>query len=88
MKSIFTKEYEAVLNRLISERKKRGITQQQIADYLGRPQSFVSKYERTERRLDVVEFIYVSQAIGISPAALLQELEETGGSPDASADAL
>jgi hypothetical protein len=41
---------------------------------LRRPQSFVSKYERGERRLDVVEFLDVAEAIGIDAEAFLARL--------------
>lgn len=41
---------------------------------LGRPQSFVAKYEGGERRLDVPEFIEVSEALGTDPLDILKEL--------------
>lgn len=49
-----------------------GITQVGLAERLGRPQSFVSKYERGERRLDVIELCEVCHALGIDPVAFLQ----------------
>jgi hypothetical protein len=42
---------------------------------IGRPQSFVSKYERGERRLDVVEFLEVAKVIGINPGQFLRRLD-------------
>jgi transcriptional regulator with XRE-family HTH domain len=86
LKSVFTKEYEALVRTLIEERKKRGLTQADIAHRLGRPQSFVSKYERGERRLDVVEFIYVAKTVGISAAALIRKLEDAQGSSSPTED--
>jgi transcriptional regulator with XRE-family HTH domain len=59
---------------LIEARAKRGLTQAQVAKKLGRPQSFVSKYEKAERRLDVVEFLEVADAIGVDPCQLLKAL--------------
>jgi transcriptional regulator with XRE-family HTH domain len=47
------------------------MTQAALAARLNRPQSFVSKYERGERRLDVVEFGEVARALGIDPLAFL-----------------
>jgi transcriptional regulator with XRE-family HTH domain len=41
---------------------------------LKRPQSFVSKFERGERRLDVLEFREVAQALGIDPIRFLRRL--------------
>jgi hypothetical protein len=47
-----------------------------LARRLGRPQSFVSKYERGERRLDVVEFLDVARAMKIDPIQVISDLEE------------
>ncbi len=57
LSSIFGEEYKTFLNYLIAERKQAGLTQQAVATGLNRPQSFVSKYENGERRLDVVEYL-------------------------------
>jgi transcriptional regulator with XRE-family HTH domain len=75
LKSVHTDEYQSFLDCLISARKSADITQQELAQRLGKPQSFVSKYENGERRLDVVEFLHIARAIGISPSDLLQEIE-------------
>jgi transcriptional regulator with XRE-family HTH domain len=75
LKSVHTDEYQIFLDCLISARKSADITQQELAQRFGKPQSFVSKYENGERRLDVVEFPHVARAIGISPSDLLQEIE-------------
>jgi transcriptional regulator with XRE-family HTH domain len=56
---------------LINARTRAGLTQSELAAKLDRPQSFVSKYERGERRLDVIEFGEVVRAIGRNPIALL-----------------
>lgn len=75
MKSVFTKEYEVFLKGLITARTKAGITQQDLARRLGKPQSFVSKYERRERRLDVVEFVTIARAIGVDPRRIVREID-------------
>jgi transcriptional regulator with XRE-family HTH domain len=62
---------------IIEARKKAGLTQAALAARLGRPQSFVSKYEGGERRLDVVEFLEVARAVGFNSARLLAELEHS-----------
>jgi transcriptional regulator with XRE-family HTH domain len=59
---------------LRDERRRAGLTQQQVADRLRRPQSFVAKYEQGERRLDVVEFLDVAKAIGFDPESVLRQL--------------
>lgn len=74
MKSNFTRGYDAFLEGLINARKRQGLTQQAVADLLGKPQSFVSKYESGERRLDVVEFIQIAKALQENPVHLLQEM--------------
>ena len=54
-------------------RKTARLTQAELAGRLNRPQSFVSKYERGERRLDVVEFGEVARAIGLDPLRFLKK---------------
>lgn len=57
---------------LVEARKRAHLTQAALAERLSRPQSFVSKYERGERRLDVVEFGDVARAIGLDPIRFLK----------------
>jgi DNA-binding transcriptional regulator YiaG len=60
-------------------RNAAGMTQQQAAARLGRPQSFIAKYEVGERRLDVVELIEVCDVIGLDPQRLIAELVSIKG---------
>lgn len=76
--SAFSEQYDRFRKMLVAARKDTGLTQIEVAEALGRPQSFVSKYERGERRLDVVEFLELSHAIGFDYISLLRELD-TGG---------
>jgi transcriptional regulator with XRE-family HTH domain len=63
------------LRSLLSEaRATAQLTQVQVAERLGRPQSFVSKYESGERQLDVVEFVEVCDALGIAPDRMIGRL--------------
>ena len=55
-------------------REHHGLTQAQVAKRLGKPQSFVAKYEGGERRLSVIEFVDVVRALGADPAAVLRQL--------------
>ncbi len=66
-KSIYTDKHRKLVDWLIQSRKSAGLTQQQLADKLGRHQSFVAKYENLERRIDVVEFVEIALAIGVEP---------------------
>lgn len=59
---------------MIQARTKANITQSDLAKKLKKPQSFVSKYENGERRLDVVEFIAVCKALGIDAKKILANL--------------
>jgi transcriptional regulator with XRE-family HTH domain len=73
-KSIYTRKYEEFLELMIKARKKANITQIELSAKLGKPQSFVSKYENGERRLDVVEFIQICKFIHVDPAKIVSSL--------------
>ena len=64
-KSAFSKEYRLFLVNLRTARKKARLTQEQLATLLGETQSFVSKVERGERRLDVVELRVFCRALKV-----------------------
>lgn len=72
VKSIYSEEYKSVIDALVAERKLAGITQSQLASKLGKPQSFVSKIESRERRLDIVEFFHICRAMGTDGVEILQ----------------
>jgi transcriptional regulator with XRE-family HTH domain len=74
-KSLHTPEYEYFRILLINARETSGLTQTEVSSRLNRPQSFVAKYEGGERRLDVVEFVHVCDALGIDPHAVLTEVQ-------------
>lgn len=73
-RALYERRYAAFTALLKSERKGAGLTQAKLARKLRRPQSYVSKYERGERRLDVVELLEVARAIGFDPCEFLQLL--------------
>lgn len=72
MKTIHSNINKALLNWLSSKRLLAGITQQQLSEQLNRPQSFVSKYENGERRLDIIETIEICKALNSSPHELIE----------------
>jgi transcriptional regulator with XRE-family HTH domain len=74
-RSLHTPEYEQFRSLLVTAREKACLTQSEVSAKLGRPQSFVAKYEGGERRLDVIEFIQVCTALGIDPHAILTEVQ-------------
>ncbi|MDD5173300.1 MAG: helix-turn-helix transcriptional regulator [Candidatus Omnitrophica bacterium] len=71
MKTIYSKEYKDVLFKLKKARKKAGLTQVDIAKLLDKPQSFVSKIENGERRLDVIELKHIAKLYKIDTKDLL-----------------
>jgi len=75
-KSIFTPEQEALQRVLRQLRLGAGLRQEDLAQRLGEPQSFVSKYESGERRLDLVELRYICRAVGTTLTDLVDRFEE------------
>ena len=75
MKSIFSDEYQIFIDFIKLKRNQKGLTQLDLAKKLGVTQSFISKCERGERRLDLIETRKIANAIGIQFSALILELE-------------
>jgi transcriptional regulator with XRE-family HTH domain len=75
-KSIHSPSQEKLLALLRRLRVDAGMTQEQLAEKLKRPQSFVSKIEAGERRLDVIELREVCNILGISLPKFVQEFEK------------
>jgi len=57
---------------MVKLRKDKKVTQTQLAQQLGKPQSYVAKIETLERKLDIVEFVDWCNAIGQSPSEVLR----------------
>jgi transcriptional regulator with XRE-family HTH domain len=60
---------------LIEARREAGLTQDELAEKLGRKQAYVSKYELGQRNLDVIEFLMITQAIGTDPVRIIKKLK-------------
>ena len=73
-RSLFSTQYDQLCQLLIRARMEAGLSQAELAKCLKRPQSFVSKYETKQRRLDVVEFLEVAHCMGTSGPELLRQL--------------
>lgn len=71
--------YKELSHFLVKKRIEAGITQSELAQRILKPQSFVSKYESFERRLDVIEFIDICIALNASPSFILKEFEQHAG---------
>ena len=65
--------YQLLLSVLKAARKRVGVSQVQLAERLGNTQTFVSKCERGERRIDAVELVEFAEALGVPPQELLGE---------------
>lgn len=57
--------YQIFRSLLVAAREDAGLTQVNVAERLGKPQSFISKYERGERRLDFTEFVELASVLEI-----------------------
>lgn len=75
-KSIYTTQQRRLQELLRLLRKEAGLRQVELAERLGVPQSFVSKYESGERRLDILELRACCAALGISLEEFVRKLEE------------
>lgn len=75
-KSVYTDEYQAVIDLLRDARIKAGVTQVELAEMLEQSQSFVSKYERGDRRLDIIQLRTVCQTLGVTLTDFVKRLEK------------
>jgi transcriptional regulator with XRE-family HTH domain len=73
-KTIHTERHQRLRELLVTRRKAAGLTQTVVAKRLGKPPSYVAKYEGGDRRLDVLEFLDIAAAIGFEPCALIRSL--------------
>lgn len=85
LKSPFSREAAALRSLLVEMRRGAGLTQRALASKLGREHSFVARVEQGERRLDVVEFLWVCRACGADPVMLIECLVRAGGAQKPSA---
>ena len=75
-KSTFTPDHERLCALLRRVRTERNLPQTEVAKRLKKPQSFVSKYESGERRLDLIELREICRVIGIPLVAFVQRFEK------------
>ncbi len=74
-KTIYTAEYAQLLRLLRETREKANVTQTELAERLGRSQSFVTKFERGDRRLDAIQLRTICLALGTDLVSFVSELE-------------
>jgi transcriptional regulator with XRE-family HTH domain len=75
-KTIYSQDQTRLLGLLKSARSEAGLTQAQLAQRLRVPQSFVSKYESGERRLDLIELREICKIFEISLISLLKRFDD------------
>ncbi len=67
-------DHKLVGECLADVRKRAGLTQQELATRLGKPQSFVSAYEAGQRRIDLLEFLKIVGTLGADSADVFGDL--------------
>lgn len=73
--SLYTREYQLFVQMLVQARKAAALSQVELAQRLAKPQSFVSKCENCERRVDMAEFLAIAQALGLDAPAFVQRYQ-------------
>jgi transcriptional regulator with XRE-family HTH domain len=71
-KSIFAEPYIGIIRGLTARRRELGLTQWDVARHFGEDQSFVSRIERLQRRLDVHEYAVFCGVLNLEPARLIE----------------
>jgi transcriptional regulator with XRE-family HTH domain len=72
------REYVAVGRALAEARERAGLTQQELARRLRKPQSFVSSYERGQRRVDILELLRIVDVLASDPIEVVREIVRKG----------
>ena len=75
-KSTNKQEYRLLQKLLRDTRKQAELNQSEVAELLGQPQSYVSKYESGERRLDLIELRQICKILNIPLTELVQRFDD------------
>lgn len=75
LKTIYQSNYAKFIEAIVLARKKQDLTQAQVATALGKPQSYIAKIEAKDRKLDIVEFVALCEAINQAPCELIKFLQ-------------
>jgi transcriptional regulator with XRE-family HTH domain len=73
-RSVFLHSYGVLTQCLTDARTAANVTQVELAERLGRPQSFVAKVEGGDRRLDVIEFLQIAVALNVDPEPIIRSV--------------
>lgn len=75
-RSVYTVAQDALVEVLVSARKAAGLKQAELADRIGKDQSYISNIERGQRRVDTIEFYAIARAMEVDPVVLFRVLAE------------
>ena len=73
---VVSPDYRAIIDALRDARTNAAISQRELARRLGKPPSFVNKIEQLERRMDVLEFMTIAEAMSMRASDLLNLMRE------------
>jgi transcriptional regulator with XRE-family HTH domain len=73
-KTIFEGAYAQFVEVLVAARTRSGLTQTEVAAKVGKDQSFISLVENSQRRVDILEFVALSRAMGEDPERLFAQI--------------
>lgn len=76
-KSVFGGAHQHLVEVLVAARKRSGLTQAQLAAKVGKDQTYISLIERSQRRVDVLEFIALARAMDADPSKLFSKIEKS-----------
>jgi len=74
-KTISTREYRVLLWQLQKARRLAGVSQEELAERLNKPRTWVGNCERGQRRIDAIELRVICQALGISYVEFIREVD-------------
>ena len=76
MNVIYEPEYRILIDCLKECRLQSKMTQQELASQLGCSQAYVSKYEQSQKRLDIIEVRKICTVLGIDFVDFIEDFEE------------
>lgn len=71
---VVSAEYRSIIETVKAVRLSLDVSQRELARRLGKPPSFINKIELLERRMDVLEFIQIAEALGLQAEKLLTKV--------------
>ena len=71
---VVSTKYRTVINAIKDTRLRLEVSQRELARRLGKPPSFINKIELLERRLDVLEFVEIAEALGLAAEQLMADV--------------